>query len=443
MEMERIAEDGNAQPLMDAFEASDASGVQTLVVNSGEVPVYAPGEGRRVTLMLDPMNPNHRYLSFASMVIPSNDAFIGNDNPTAFPIFNESGELVFNGVLTMGSMIYDAGTEVNDETPENTPLLMQSVPNTGMDENGSVMMHPGFLPADQGRILSNAMFSAADFTVEDYSQFEMNWMSVPFILSLVRMEDQLHLDWIGGLPPFRIQSTSILEPTDWAYTDELLELTEATIAISGEGQFYRIQSMGGTESESMARYRVDFTAAWSAETHPMNFPASNPHFSGLIGSTHNASFSMWSMDSLATPGIESMAETGSKLLLNSEIMQAIEAGTADRVLSGGGIGNSPGSVSLEFEINSSHPLVSLVSMIAPSPDWFVGVHDLSLLNEGSWVDEMVVDLFPYDSGSDSGTAYTSSNVDTVPKEIITRIQGIPFLNNGNVAPLGTFTFTKL
>ena len=138
MELERIAEDGNAQPLMDAFEASDASGIQTLLVNSGEVPVYAPDEGRRVTLMLDPMDPNHRYLSFAAMVIPSNDAFIGNDNPTAFLIFNESGELVFNGVLTVGSMIYDAGTEVNDEAPENIPLMMQSVPNTGMDENGSV-----------------------------------------------------------------------------------------------------------------------------------------------------------------------------------------------------------------------------------------------------------------------------------------------------------------
>ena len=35
-----------------------------------------------------------------------------------------------------------------------------------------------------------------------------------------------------------------------------------------------------------ARYRVTFQATWSAETHPTNFPA-NPHFSGLVGATHN------------------------------------------------------------------------------------------------------------------------------------------------------------
>ena len=418
MELERLAEDGNAQPLMEAFTASDAAGLQILAANSGEVPVYAPGEGRRVTLMLDPMNLNHRYLSFAAMVIPSNDAFIGNDNPTAFPVFNETGELVFDEALTMGTMIYDAGTEVNDELPENTPLLMQSVPNTGMDENASIMMHEGFLPVDQGQILSNSMFRDANFTVEGYSYFEMYWMGVPVIQSVVHMEDQLHLDWIGGLPPFRIQSSSNLESTDWTNTDELLNQTEATIAINGEGQFYSVQSMVISVPEPMARYRVEFTAGWSAQAHPMSFP-SNPHFSGLIGATHNASFSMWSMDSLATPGIESMAETGSKSLLNNEVMQAIESGTADKVLSGGGIGNSPGSVSLEFEISSSHPLVSMVSMIAPSPDWFVGVRDLSLLNQGSWLDKMVMELYPYDSGSDSGAAYTSSNADTVPKEVIT------------------------
>jgi hypothetical protein len=36
-----------------------------------------------------------------------------------------------------------------------------------------------------------------------------------------------------------------------------------------------------------ARYRLTFNATWSAQTHPNDFPPS-PHFSGLIGMTHNS-----------------------------------------------------------------------------------------------------------------------------------------------------------
>ena len=34
-----------------------------------------------------------------------------------------------------------------------------------------------------------------------------------------------------------------------------------------------------------ASYRVTFEATWSAATHPSMFPAT-PHFSGLVGATH-------------------------------------------------------------------------------------------------------------------------------------------------------------
>ena len=62
------------------------------------------------------INPTaYRYFSFASMLIPSNDAFIGNGNPPAFELFDAAGN--FNGPLTIditGGFIYDSGTELND-----------------------------------------------------------------------------------------------------------------------------------------------------------------------------------------------------------------------------------------------------------------------------------------------------------------------------------------
>ena len=82
-------------------------------------------------------------------------------------------------------------------------------------------------------------------------------------------------------------------------------------------------------------------------------------------------------------------------------------------------------------------------MIAPSPDWFVGVSALSLLEDGAWVDEKVIELFPYDAGTDSGASYTSPNLPTGSPEGIFMIEGEPLLVDGSVPSLGTFTFERL
>jgi hypothetical protein len=112
------------------------------------------------------------------------------------------------------------------------------------------------------------------------------------------------------------------------------------------------------------------------------------------------------------------------------------------ILAGNGLDRSPGTVSLSFEVTRSHPLVTLVTMVAPSPDWFVGVHDLNLIQNGDWVSSLTVDLDPYDAGTDSGTTYQSPDRETNPRQTIQRITGAPFAVNGTVAKLGTYTFQR-
>ncbi len=192
-------------------------------------------------------------------------------------------------------------------------------------------------------------------------------------------------------------------------------------------------------AQSRATYRLTFESTWSAATHPTDFPP-NPHFSGLIGGTHDASVSFWNEGQIASDGIESMAETGSKTLLQSEMDAAITGSTAEFVISGGGIGVSPGSVSVTFDVTTSYPLVTVVSMVAPSPDWFVGVSGLNLMDGGVWSQQVNVPLMVYDAGSDSGTSYTSPNDDTDPPENVTALTTSPFDMN-NI--LGTFTFDLL
>ena len=191
-----------------------------------------------------------------------------------------------------------------------------------------------------------------------------------------------------------------------------------------------------------AQYELTFDATWSAATHPNQFPP-NPHFSGLIGGTHNQDALFWDVLHDATQGIENMAETGSKTALTNEVQAAITAGDAGTVISGGGINPSPGSVSVTFTVTPEFSRVTVVSMIAPSPDWFVGVSSLPLLVDGQWVDEVVVPLAPYDSGTDSGITYTSANQDTNPQEPIAEIVGSPLEVGGSVPPLGTFTFQRI
>ena len=123
-----------------------------------------------------------------------------------------------------------------------------------------------------------------------------------------------------------------------------------------------------------------------------------------------------------------------------EVDDAISAGGALEVISGGGIPNSPGSVSTTFMATLDHSRASIVSMIAPSPDWFIGVAGTELFVEGDWVDGLVVDLYPYDAGTDSGATYITPNLPTSPPEGIFQISGFPFLNGASVLPLGTFTF---
>ena len=68
------------------------------------------------------------------------------------------------------------------------------------------------------------------------------------------------------------------------------------------------------------------------------------------------------------------------------------------------------------------------------------MHGLELFANGQWQDDLVIELFAYDAGTDSGPNFNSGNADTQPQEPIHLITGGPFTG---ATPLGTFTFTRL
>lgn len=107
--IESIAELGSGAAQSARFAASQPFGVQTMVTEPTGAPVFSPGESRSVDLTVDAMQ--NAYLSFAAMLVPSNDLFLGN--PDAIQLFDGGS---FVGPITIeihGSMVWDAGTEVN------------------------------------------------------------------------------------------------------------------------------------------------------------------------------------------------------------------------------------------------------------------------------------------------------------------------------------------
>ncbi len=141
--IERMAEDGDFAALAADFEAS-AAGTDQVVLNPegfAGAPLFDPGFSSTEMVYLDASN--NRYLSYAAMVLPSNDAFIANDNPMAYPIFDENGE--FAGpvrVKVYGNQVWDAGTEANTES--NAAFFDQAAPDTGDSTTELIALHPGF-----------------------------------------------------------------------------------------------------------------------------------------------------------------------------------------------------------------------------------------------------------------------------------------------------------
>lgn len=298
------------------------------------------------------------------------------------------------------------------------------------------------LPNETLRLIGPTPFHSQHWSVESSTLGQ----HPDFLLTFTQFdltEGAVQLAWEGGLPPYQVQMSSSLPP-QWL-THEITSDLAATLVLEGnpERHFFRVLS-NDFHSTTTARYTLQFIATWSESTHPDSFPG-DPHFSPIVGGAHNEQIQFWAPGTLATEGIESMAETGSTSAFLSEWDNASAAGQASSVTFRGSSFDSPGGEDVEVDVSKQFPLVTAVSMIAPSPDWFVGVHDLSLFDEqtNQWRDQVTVLLKPYDAGTDSGTNYSSGNADTDPPEVITEITGAPLQNGGTVTPLGSFVFTRI
>ncbi len=130
-----LAEVGDTGALMTQFAAAQPGGTQVTFVEPNGAPVFSPGETASINLAVNDTS-TQRFLSYMSMVVPSNDLFVGSEN--ALELFDVAGN--FQGPVTIdifGFSVYDNGSEVNNIL-DGGAFVMGVNGMLGTSENGVI-----------------------------------------------------------------------------------------------------------------------------------------------------------------------------------------------------------------------------------------------------------------------------------------------------------------
>lgn len=126
-----------------------ATGVFNTPVGKSDPAPIGPGDAYEFSFSAAPGSK----LSFATMLVQTNDIFYA-PNGMGIRLFDSGGSPV-TGDVTSQIMLWDAGTEVNEEPGFGlNQAPRQSGPNTGVDENGVVrLVNDGFTYPDVSQVI--------------------------------------------------------------------------------------------------------------------------------------------------------------------------------------------------------------------------------------------------------------------------------------------------
>ena len=138
-----VAEGGVGGVWQSDFAAADPTATRGLIAGA-----LTPGQSRSMSFLVNTgLNP---FFSFASMVLPSNDFFIGNDNPQGFRLFDASGNLLINKISQSSSQIWDAGSELF--SIEGAAFLVNGNNDVRTPQNGVVAFNFAELAGFNGQV---------------------------------------------------------------------------------------------------------------------------------------------------------------------------------------------------------------------------------------------------------------------------------------------------
>lgn len=124
-----VAEGGSGTTWQADFAAADPTATRGTIGGA-----LTPGASTSQVFMVDPSV--NAFFTFASMVIPSNDLFIGNDSATRFRLFDAAGQLLISSIDQLARDIWDNGSEAAD--PANAAFVVGGVNSQRTPQNGVV-----------------------------------------------------------------------------------------------------------------------------------------------------------------------------------------------------------------------------------------------------------------------------------------------------------------
>lgn len=188
-------------------------------------------------------------------------------------------------------------------------------------------------------------------------------------------------------------------------------------------------------------YEIRFQNQWSAQTHPVDYPQ-DAYFTPFITYSHRQGAKLFNVGLIASDGVKQYAETGIINKINEEIDIIRGGGRAlDRDMGFEVEYIRTSTVRLGFN-DASHYL-TLMSRIAPSPDWFVAIDEFDMSPNGEWVDSLVLYPEAYDAGTDNGQTFYSTDMPTEPRNAVSVIASQPLADNGVVAPMANVTLVRV
>ena len=111
-----IAEGGSGSDWFPAFAAAEPGAALGTI----KAMPLQPGEMFMNTFTVD--SSANRFFTFASMAVPSNDFFVGNDNPMEYELFGAGGNQQIMSITVKAGEIWDAGSETFN--PVNAAFVM-------------------------------------------------------------------------------------------------------------------------------------------------------------------------------------------------------------------------------------------------------------------------------------------------------------------------------
>jgi hypothetical protein len=193
------------------------------------------------------------------------------------------------------------------------------------------------------------------------------------------------------------------------------------------------------------KYQVTIISNWNVMDH-VSVPG-NAHFSPVVSVTHSGSYQLMSLGGLATAGLKELAETGRTGMVVREIQTAIQKDqVGELVVTQNQFVKDQLRQTFVITVTPQNPYFSFVTMIAPSPDWIIGLSKVRLFSKKTGFSTGTLQpqgLYAIDAGTESGDFggnFSIVNEATIPQK---RISFFSKTTQGFTAPFAYVTIVPL